>query len=84
MDYTEFPQDNLDCGAFNFNLLHQLYGNSERRVLRSLMGQTRALSDSTLHEYYVAVEHASRDGTCSNCILDLSNGYRLFVHKLLI
>lgn len=84
MDYTEFPEDNLDCGEYNFNLLHDLYGNGERRMLRTPMSETRTLSEELLEEYRVAVQEISQDSSCSYCILDLSNGYRVFVHKLLV
>ena len=84
MDYTQFPGRNLDCGEFNFNLLHELYGNFERRLhQRVLRPQFRALSEETIQEYHAAVEHASQDPSCADCILELSQGYRVFVHKLL-
>lgn len=84
MDYTEFPQDNLECGEYNFNLLYRLYGNSERRLLRPGLSSMKKLSKEALDEYRAAVDQASQDLSCADCRLDLSNGYRIFVHKLLL
>jgi hypothetical protein len=85
MDYTQFPGRNLDCGEFNFNLLHELYGNFERRAhKRALRPQSRTLSERTLQEYRTAIEQASQDRSCTDCTLELSQGYRVFVNKLLM
>ena len=84
MDYTQFPGRNLDCGEFNFNLLHELYGK-RRFHKRALRPQAvRTLSEETMQEYRAAIEHASQDRSCADCTLELSQGYRVYVHKLLV